>query len=452
MSKSLSVVVSLALATALLVACSQGQSDQKSKQGHKKPAMSVHVARVQPHDVDVYSKFPGRVKGKRQVRVIARVEGILQSQDYTEGRLVHEGDALYQIDPEPFQATVDQRKAKLASDRATLSQAKRSWDRIRRLYKANAVSQSKRDNAQSEFRNARAQIKQDKANLESAQIKLDYTDVDAPLTGVTSLRETDVGSLVSNGTKLTTITQLNPIYVRFALPENDAVARRKAMAERGKESTSDATRQATILLPNGKKFAHKGKVDFTQSTINPQTGTVRLRAIVKNPDNQLMPGRYVRVRLRIQTLSDAPVVPDKVVFSGQSRSYVFVVEDGKAKKQFIKLGPDVDEGRVISEGLTKGDAVVTSGLGQIKQGARIKIAQKSDEKSGKKASGDSNKKSNNDQSAGKPSKKQQASKQARVDTTRANTTSVRSVNRNENYQMAGASNLSRSVAGKKRSS
>ncbi len=419
MNKSLGAIGAAALVTLVAAGCSK--ADNNKKQAHADPATPVHVHQVKPHSVDVYSTFSGRAKAYRQATVVARVSGILKSRHYQEGHKVHKGQLLYQINPSAYQAVVDKDKAKLASDRATLKKDERAWHRIHHLYKSNAVSQSKRDTALSDLEVAKAQIKQDKASLKSDKITLGYTHVTAPLTGVTSLRQTDVGSLVSNGTKLTTITKLNPVYVRFALPENAAVAHKKAMQEHGKKTTNAATRQATIILRNGKKFPYKGKVDFTQSTINQQTGTVNMRAVVKNPNNQLMPGRYVRVRIRVATLSNAIVVPDKAVFTGQSRSYVLIVNNGKAKKKVVKLGPDVANGRVIKKGLSAGDSVVISGLGTIKPGASVKVVNK--------AKGDSG-------SKGKSKK----------------TASIENPRHNDNYQMAGADNLTHGAAAKQRAS
>lgn len=350
-----------------------GNSGAESQGATKAPPTSVHTVTATPHTVPVYSEYPGRVRGKQTAQVIGRVTGVLESKNYTEGSIVHKGDVLFKIDSRSYKATVDQRKAELASAKSSLSNSSRVWKRTRRLYKANAVSEAERDQALSKYQSDKAAVQQAKANLESAQIDLDYTTVKAPLTGVTSLRDVDLGSLVkANQTKLTTITQLDPVYILFALPEEDAFARQKALQEMGQESSDAATRQATILLKNGKTLPYKGKVDFTQSTIDPDTGTVQLRAIVKNPHNRLMPGRYVRVRVRIQTLHDAITVPEQSISSGQ-QTQVFVVKDGKAKTQAVKLGPLTGQGRVILDGLSPGDKVVTTGLGSLSPDAPVKV-------------------------------------------------------------------------------
>lgn len=357
-----------------LAAC--GGEESQAQQGggqQQQPPIPVDVMNVEPHEVDVFAEYPGRVEGQRTVQVLARVEGVLLERHYTEGQIVESGDLLYNIDPKPFQATVNQRKAEVGSARASLNQAQRQWSRTRQLYEADAISEAERDQALSELETARASVDQAQANLDSAEIDLGYTTVNAPLSGVTSLREIDEGALVSNGTRLTTITQLDPVKVLFALPENDAIARGKALSAMGGETTDSKTREATIILPDGTDFPVKGVVDFTQSTINPDTGTVQLRATVDNPDNGLMPGRYVRARIRLETRANGIVVPEQAVSDGNQGTRVYVVADGKAKAVEVKLGPVVESGRLIDNGLSEGDRVITSGLGQVTADAAVKV-------------------------------------------------------------------------------
>ncbi|MES1949927.1 RND family efflux transporter MFP subunit [Salinisphaera sp. S4-8] len=340
----------------------------------QQPPIPVDVHTVIPHSVDIMSEYPGRARGRRTVEVRARVEGILEKRFYNEGEIVEKGDMLFTIDARPFQAVVNQRKAELSSAKATLNQAQRNWARVRRLYEVDAVSEAERDDSLSQLETAQASVQQAQANLEAAQIDLGYTKVRAPLTGVTSLRDVDEGALVSNGTQLTTITQLDPVQVLFALPEDDAIARNKALAAMGAQRTSERTREATIILPSGDEFPAKGVVDFTQSTINPETGTVQLRAVVENTNNGLMPGRYVRARIRLDTRHNAVVVPNVAVSDGEQQTQVFIVgDDGKAKAVKVKLGPSVEEGRLVESGLSGGEQVIVSGLGQLKPGAAVKV-------------------------------------------------------------------------------
>lgn len=393
-------VLSLA---ATLAACggsgeSGGGGESKGGQSQKQPPTKVSAVTVQPSSVDVYAEYPGRVQGKQTARIIGRVNGVLLAKNYQEGSIVHQGDLLFTIDPKPYRATVNQRKATLASAEASLANSRRIYNRTKRLYDSNAVSEAERDQALANFNTDQAAVQQAKANLESAQIDLGYTRVEAPITGVTSLRDIDLGSLVTaNQTQLTTITQLDPVYVLFALPEDDAFARRKALAEMGKSSSDASTREATIITNNGDVFPYKGEVDFTQSTIDPETGTVQLRAVVKNPDNELMPGRYVRTRVRIQTLDNALVIPNEAVSDSGQRVNVYVVDDqGKAATQAVTLGPDTDSGRVITKGLEPGDQVITSGLGTLQPGMPVQVKAKDTSANKDSAAGDNQNQSSGD--------------------------------------------------------
>ncbi|WP_353176776.1 efflux RND transporter periplasmic adaptor subunit [Salinisphaera sp. T5B8] len=393
----------LVVFTVVLAACSGGEGNGGGgqQQGQQQqPPVPVDVHTVIPHSVDIMSEYPGRVRGRRTVEVRARVEGILEKRFYNEGEIVEQGDMLFTIDPRPFQAVVNQRKAELASAKATLNQAQRNWGRVRRLYDVDAVSEAERDDSLSQLETSRASVQQAQANLDAAQIDLGYTKVKAPLTGVTSLRDVDEGALVSNGTQLTTITQLDPVQVLFALPEDDAIARNKALAAMGAQRTSDRTREATIILPGGDEFPAKGVVDFTQSTINPETGTVQLRAVVENANNALMPGRYVRARIRLDTRHNAVVVPNVAISDGEQQTQVYVVgEDGKAKAMEVELGPDVEGGRLVESGLSGGEQVIVSGLGQLQPGAAVKVKPEQGEDSGSGQNGQGAKQDSKDSKA-----------------------------------------------------
>lgn len=370
--RGVAVLWSVAALVAVLALAGCGDDQAQAQAKRRMPPTPVKVVTTDPHTVSVYAKYPGRVQSRQVAQVIGRVTGILESKNFNEGSVVHKGDVLFKIDSRTYQAKVDQRKAELVSAKAALANSARVWKRTHSLYKANAVSQAERDKALSAYQSDKAAVQVAEANLETAQINLDYTTVNAPITGVTSMRNVDIGSLVeANKTQLTTITQLDPVYVLFALPEEDAYARRQVLREMGKTPSDASAREATVFLNNGKVFPYKGKVDFTQSTVDPDTGTVQLRAQVKNPNNRLMPGSYVRVRVRIQTLHNAITVPEKAVVSGQ-RTMVYVVKDGKAEPKPVELGPLTKQGRVIKKGLSPGEQVVTTGLGTLRPGSPVK--------------------------------------------------------------------------------
>lgn len=364
------IVLTLLIA-ASLAGCDSG--NQKAGTGQRAaPPVSVAVQTVDPGTVDVYASYPGRISGAREVEVRARVEGVLLKRLYNEGAFVDKGELLLTLDPKPFEAVVKQREAQVAQAKAQLNQAQQAWQRVSQLYEVNATSEAELDQARAALQTAQASVALAQANLETAQIKLDYTTVEAPLSGVTSLQEIDEGALVTHGTLLTTITQLDPVNVLFSVPAEDALMREKALAAMGQDD--GMTRKAALVLPTGKVYPQSGVVDFTQSTIDPNTGTVRLRAVFDNGQHHLVPGRFVRVRIRLETREHAIVVPEKAIGDNQQSSVVYVVtDDNKVTAVPVQLGPIVENGRIVETGLSPGDKVITIGLGSTRPGSSVKI-------------------------------------------------------------------------------
>lgn len=367
-------VLLLVAAAPVLVGCDGGEGAAKQKGRRSRPPVPVAIKTVKPGEVVIRATYPGRLRGAREVEVRARVEGILLRRHYNEGEFVAAGTLLFSIDPALYKASVQQRKAQLQQAQANLDQAREVWERVSGLYAANAVSEARRDEAFAKLQTAQAAVALAKANLEAAQIKLDYTTVEAPLSGVTSLEEVDVGSLVTRGTVLTTITQVDPIHVRFAVPAEDALMGEQPLAAVVRADGRHASREVTLILPSGEVYDQTGFIDFAQSTIDPSTGTVRLRAVFDNADHELVPGRFVTVRMRLATRDNAIVIPNKALTDSQLQTRVYVVtEDNKAKPVPVELGPAVAGGRIIEQGLEPGDRVIVIGLGQVRPGATVAI-------------------------------------------------------------------------------
>lgn len=361
-----------------LTACGNQSPDSG---GQEQPAARVGVSEVSLRSVDVREEYAGRARGAREVEVRARIDGILEERGYHEGAMVEQGEQLFRIDPEPLEAAVDSAEAQLQSARANLRQAQRDWDRVEALYADDAVSTRERDAAESALELARADVALARAGLRSAEIELGYATVEAPLDGVTSLEAVPEGSLVGPGDLLTTVTQLDPIHVRFALPERDVLARREARRaiSAGADADTDSERKAVLVLPDGERYEREGQLDFTNASIDPDTGTVRARAVFPNPDNRLTPGLFVRVELRTATLGEVAVIPETAVGSDQDGPAVYTITDaGKAVLTPVELGPVIDAGQVIVSGLEAGDRVVISGLGGLSDGVEVQIREDGD--------------------------------------------------------------------------
>lgn len=363
----------LGLALSAAVAQAQGGGDQ--------PPPEVRVTTVELGEVPVREEYAGRVRGAREVQVRARVEGVLEARAYTEGEVVEEGQRLFRIDSDVYEAAVEQAEAEAERARASLRQARRDWERIQRLYEQDAVSTRERDEALSALELAEAEVSLAEARVRSARIELDYTDVVAPVSGITSLEEQPEGSLLSRGDLLTTITQLHPVHVRFALPEEDALAQRRA--REALSAGRNGARRAVLILPDGRRYERAGEVDFTEASIDPRTGTVQARAVFPNPDRALTPGLFARVELRMATLENVAVLPERAIGADGEDATVYVVDDeDRVAVRAVELGPVVAEGQVVAAGLEAGDRVVVSGLAGLADGDRVEVAEPSADDAG----------------------------------------------------------------------
>jgi len=362
----------LALAvTAALAAC--GKSAPKVQQ---QPPVPVSVVAVQPQNVPVSYEFVGQANGYRQVQVRARVGGILLKRVYTEGRPVKEGDLLFQIDPAPYQAAYDNAKASLGVEEAKLVNAKQNYDRVLPLFKENAVSQKDRDDAVASYQSALASVAAARATLQNAKINLGYTRVTAPITGMTSKEAVSEGSLISasnDASLLTTISQLDPIYVNFSVSDNDMLHLRK-LEQSGKLKLVEPKKLGVSLkLSDGSEYSQTGSLNFTDNIIDPTTGTVSSRALFPNAKGQILPGQFVRVVLNGVTRTNALVVPQKAVFSSQQGKMVWVAgPDGKAKPTPIETADEVGHNVIVDKGLKPGDHVVIDNLIKLRPNAMVK--------------------------------------------------------------------------------
>jgi membrane fusion protein, multidrug efflux system len=347
-----------------------GRNDARQGGPGEMPPLPVVAIEVQPQDIDVQSTYAGRIRGVREIEVRARVSGILEERLYTEGQLVERGEALFRIERDPYAIALQQAEADLAHAQATGNQAEREWRRISRLFEQDAVSERERDRALSDRELAQARLRLAEARVAEAGLNLDYTTVVAPIAGPTGMESLSEGSLIERGTLLTTIVQHDPVQVRFSLPERDAAVRRAhgAAADRHGEHRH----KVHLLFPDGTKYARTGYVDFTDSSVDPRTGSVQARALFDNPDRELIPGQFVRVHLTLQTLENVFAVNPAAVGEGEEGPSVFLVKpDNTVQARHVRLGPIVDGLQVILGGLEPGDQLVVSGLVMLQPGMPV---------------------------------------------------------------------------------
>ena len=351
----------------LISACGQGDVEAPQR-----PPTLVDVMQFEPRTVVVEREYAGRMRGSREVEVRARAEGILVTRLFAEGQVVEEGQPLFVLDPDPFRIALQSADAERANAQAARNQARREYDRIRGLLDQNAISRREYDRALADRELAEASLARADAAVASAALNLEWSTVAAPVGGITGLETVSEGNLISRGNLLTTISQLDPIHVRFSMPESDALLRQADLREltaQGMTAEQIAVaRSVRLVLPDGSTYPTPGYMDFTDSTVDPRTGTVSARAIFDNPDHVLTPGQFVRIRASVRLLRDVILIPQDAVRHGRTGAQVFVMEEGVVRARTVQLGPVVEGSQVILDGIGPGDQVIVSGLAALRDG------------------------------------------------------------------------------------
>lgn len=361
-----------ALAGALVLSACNPAGSQPG--GMPPPEVSVVTAKAQSLPVDY--EYVGQAQGSREVEVRARVTGILQKRNFKEGATVTRGQSLFTIDPAPFQIALQRAQATVASAEAKLDQAQRNTARLKPLVEATAVSRKDYDDAVSAERIADADVKLARAQLAEARLNLEYTRVKAPISGMTSRAARSEGALVSGpDVLLTTITQTDPVWINFGIPDREHLAIRKAVESGQLQLPKDGGFEVTVKLADGSDFERKGRLDFSDVRVNPATGTTETRAELPNPRARLKPGQFVRVKLTGALRPSAILVPQKAVLEGPQGKFVYVVNaESKIEIRPVEVGDWRGENWVIQSGLKGGERVVVDGLLKLGPGAQVRIA------------------------------------------------------------------------------
>lgn len=350
--KGLVLALALLSGTTLLTAC-------KKQEAPAAPPPAVQVATPLQRDVPVYLDLVGQAQGKQDVEIRARVEGYLESVNFTEGSFVHQGDLLYQIDPKPFEAD-------LANEQAHLTKASNDVARLQPLAAKQAVSQEELDNALSARDAARAQV-------ELARLNLGYTHITAPIDGIVGITQVKAGNLVGRGesTLLTTVSQVDPIVFRVGISEAEylKLARQRANNPRAPQ------RDIGLQLADGSTYGEKGQLDAIERAVDANTGTLAVQFNFANPDRLIRPGQYGRVRIMVDNLKSALLVPQRAVNEIQGLYQIAVLTpENKISLRMVKVGPRVDNLWVITEGLQPGEPVVVEGVQRVRDGMTVNPA------------------------------------------------------------------------------
>jgi membrane fusion protein (multidrug efflux system) len=374
--QALALAVALLAATLLLPGCDQAQGESAHGPAAMPPP-EVTAVSVSPQEVAVSREYVGQTEGSRDVEVRARVTGILLERVFREGSVVEPGAPLFRIDPAPFEVAVAQARAELASAVAREAQARREAARLKPLIAQRAISQREYDDSMSTLDVARANLELSRARLREAELDLGYTRVTAPIGGTTGRANKSEGSLVTANADslLTRVTQVDPIRVNFSLSENERLNIARETAAGRLQLPADGALDVEILLGDGTTYGHRGRVDFSDARFDPATGTLDLRAEFPNPDRQILPGQFVRVRVNGGTRPNAILVPQRSVLDGPQGKFVYVVKDGKAEVRPVEVGDWYGKQWVVSQGLNAGDSVIVDGVVKVRPGAPVRMAQ-----------------------------------------------------------------------------
>lgn len=357
----------IAALVATVAAC--GQADSNNAAADVKTLPEVVVAQATQRAVPLALSYTAQTVGSREVEVRARVSGILLKRLYQEGAPVKQGDLLFQIDPAPFEAVVAEDRAALAVTRANQTQARRNRDRILPLVDKGLASPKERDDVLSSLEVADAQLQAAEASLRTAELNLSYTKVRAPISGITSREARSEGSLITADTDsslLTRIVQLQPLYVEFAAPEQEAALLRSAWARQAKQ-------QLPVRIELQTEQVGLAHLSFIDNMVDPHSGTVRMRAVLDNRNSKLWPGQYLRVHIDGLNLASAIAIPRRAVLSSAQGYSVWVVDsEHSAQAKSVKLGVALGDEVLINEGLQIGDNYVLDGMFKLQPGTKVK--------------------------------------------------------------------------------
>lgn len=341
------------------------------------PPPTVQVLEVQPRDVPVTQTWVTTLIADVNAEIRAQVSGYLQSQNYENGAFVKAGDMLFQIDPRPFQAALDQAKGTLAQAQAQFIAAELTAKRSAELYQKNVISRQQYDDQTQAYEGARAAVQAAQASVEQAQLNLTFTRITAPVDGLTSIATAQVGDLVSPSSGvLATVVKVNPIKVQFMVAEQDYVSFIKQFFADPSKSpvgkTGPREMELSLTLADGTAFPQKGQLVSVNNVVGISTGSITLQGEFPNPGNLLRPGQFGLVTAAVRMNEGAFVVPQRAVIDLQGINFLAIIGDGnKASMRKITLGPQIGSDQVIKEGLAAGDRVVVEGLQKVRDGAPV---------------------------------------------------------------------------------
>jgi multidrug efflux system membrane fusion protein len=336
----------------------------------------VSVARVIEKRVKDWDEFTGRMQAVESVEIRPRVSGYIDQIAYPEGKLVQRGDLLFIIDPRPYKADYDRAAADVKRFKTALDLARIELARVQRLKDSGAVSEEELDERKSTVAQAEANVAGSAATLETAALNVSFTRVTSPITGRASRAEVTRGNLVTGGsnggTLLTSVVSMDPMYLYFDGDEQTYLRYNKMARAGERPSSRDAPNPVQVGLANEEGFPHAGTMDFVDNQLNPQTGTIRARAVLPNKDGFFTPGMFARVQLLGSSEYSAILIDDRAVNTDQNQKYVFVLAaNDLIEYRHVKLGRLIDGLRIVRDGLKAGEVIVVNGGQRIQPGSKV---------------------------------------------------------------------------------
>jgi len=341
------------------------------------PPPEVFVTQVVKADVPIVSAWVGTLDGSANADIRARVTGYLQKRDYQEGSYVKEGDPLFEIDPRPFKAALDEAKSQLGQAQAIQLATEADFARSQELFNKKVISEQEFENKKQLNQANIAKVGAVEAAVETAQLNLDFTKIAAPVDGIAGLAKAQIGDLVGPGgstATLTTVSRIDPIRLYFPLSEKAYKQHANALRQAMQKPYSEREEAIEMVFADGTVYSQKGKFSFVDRQVDPTTGTILVAANFPNPDHTLRPGQFAKARAVIENIPGALLVPERALVELQGNYQIGVLgEDNKAEFRPIKVGPRFNRQIVVTEGLKEGERVIVEGIQKVRPGMVLSV-------------------------------------------------------------------------------
>jgi membrane fusion protein (multidrug efflux system) len=361
----------LAKAFSIAVVLNLSGCEKKNIHTEAPPPPEVLVTEVVKADVPTVGEWVGTLDGEQNAEIRARVTGYLQKRDYQEGSYVKEGDLLFEIDPRPFEAALDEAKSQLDQAKAIQLATEADFERSQELFDKKVISVQEFENKKQLNQANVAKVGALEAAVQTAQLNLDFTKIIAPLDGIAGLAKAQIGDLVGTGStsSLTTVSKIDPIRLYFPLSEKDYKEHANGLRGAMQKPYSERPETIEMVFADGSVYPQKGRFSFVDRQVDPTTGTILIAASFPNPEHTLRPGQFAKARAMIDKIVGALVVPERALVELQGNYQIGVVgEDNKAEIRPIKIGPRFNRQVVVTEGLKEGEKVIVEGIQKVRPG------------------------------------------------------------------------------------